>query len=473
MAGQYQFKPAHLTQSCDLATYEKIEKQIGDAFRELQVFANEVQRKIDAGSEDLNPRETFEGFYRLCLKVNQLSEQQRNLLKRVPQAEHKSSYDASVLLEMDSILIECGNKEPRMQTYVDYLRINDNPREVIQLVDLDEELNYYESEFEKRIQEYEDLSSDSSKTEWLLEKIADLDKLLSNIKAAYVKKQQLLPVDEKRKVGESMKKLTLELQHRVSTLRNLIEEHKKQQLRAKELSKIVGTSKLQEQSGKFKAPTLTAPSSVTSSKAERLEAERLKAKNRREYEIEQQQIEMERQMAQDLLSQEREQKRIDMEANLRKIRLEADADDRMRKIEVEQARQNGSRSKASIRSVHSELDMPVDKNENTKHWLQNVTPPDQTDQLNSNVIDTRATANEVTPTGIGFGVNQNTTALAGTRTVNNNFKGLFSSLNQPKTFIGVPSNSNVNNVHEKLSTFAGTHVNQAPKVSISSTASLS
>ena len=85
MAGQYQFKPAHLTQSCDLATYEKIEKQIGDAFRELQVLANEVQRKIDAGSEYLNPRETFEGFYRLCLKVNQLAEEQRNLLKRVPQ----------------------------------------------------------------------------------------------------------------------------------------------------------------------------------------------------------------------------------------------------------------------------------------------------------------------------------------------------------------------------------------------------
>ena len=276
MAGQYQFKPAHLTQSCDLATYEKIEKQIGDAFRELQVFANEVQRKIDAGSEDLNPRETFEGFYRLCLKVNQLSEQQRNLLKRVPQAEHKSSYDASVLLEMDSILIECGNKEPRMQTYVDYLRINDNPREVIQLVDLDEELNYYESEFEKRIQEYEDLSSDSSKTEWLLEKIADLDKLLSNIKAAYVKKQQLLPADEKRKVVESMKKLTTELQQRTSTLRKLIEEHQKQQKREEEMSKHVGTSKIADNSGEFSAPTLGGGGSVTSSKTDRLEAERLK-----------------------------------------------------------------------------------------------------------------------------------------------------------------------------------------------------
>ena len=110
-------------------------------------------------------------------------------------------------------------------------------------------------------------------------KIADLDKLLSNIKAAYVKKQQLLPVHEKRKVGESMKKLTTELQQRTSTLRKLIEEHQKQKKREEEMSKHVGTSKIADNSGEFSAPTLGGGGSVTSSRADRLEAERLKRKN--------------------------------------------------------------------------------------------------------------------------------------------------------------------------------------------------
>ena len=117
--------------------------------------------------------------------------------------------------------------------------------------------------------------------------------------------------------------------------------------------KHVGTSKIADNSGEFSGPSLGGGGSVTSSRADRLEAERLKRKTQRELEIEKQRIEIDRQLAQD----EREQRRIDIEASSRKQRLEAEVEDSMRMIEIEETRLNGSRSRALIRSVQSEMDM--------------------------------------------------------------------------------------------------------------------
>ena len=130
-----------------------------------------------------------------------------------------------------------------------------------------------------------------------------------------MKKQQLLPADEKRKVGESIKKLTTELQQRTSTLRKLIEEHQKQKKREEEASKVVGTSKIPGNSGEFKPPSLRGASSISSSKAERLESDRVKAKQLKDFEIQRQRIEMERALEQDRREREHEQKRMDIEAN--------------------------------------------------------------------------------------------------------------------------------------------------------------
>ena len=46
MAGQYQFKAAHLAQSCDLAAYEQMESQVSALFQDFQVYSQEVERKI-------------------------------------------------------------------------------------------------------------------------------------------------------------------------------------------------------------------------------------------------------------------------------------------------------------------------------------------------------------------------------------------------------------------------------------------
>ena len=157
-----------------------------------------------------------------------------------------------------------------------------------EIVELDEELKYYRSEFSKKIQEYENTASDVSKSEWLMEKLTDIEKLIVNIKAVGDERRQLLNTEEARNLAAEQQKTAIkDLKQRVSTVRKLIEEHQKQQKR-EEMSKHVGTSKIADNSGELSAPTLGGGGSLTSSRAYRLEAERLKRKTQRELEIEKQ-----------------------------------------------------------------------------------------------------------------------------------------------------------------------------------------
>ena len=139
-----------------------------------------------------------------------------------------------------------------------------------EIVELDEEVKYYRSEFNKKIQEYENTACDVSKSEWLLEKLTDIEKLIVNIKAVGDKRRQLLNTEEARNIAaEQQKTATKDLKQRVSTVRKLIEEHQKQQKREEEMSKHVGTSKIADNSGEFSGPTLGGGGSVTSSRADR------------------------------------------------------------------------------------------------------------------------------------------------------------------------------------------------------------
>ena len=88
MAGQYQFKAAHLAQSCDLSAYEQMESQVSALFQDFQVYSQEFERKINVSSEDLEPESIFDEWTKRVRQVQDVLSRQRKLLKRIPQGQH-------------------------------------------------------------------------------------------------------------------------------------------------------------------------------------------------------------------------------------------------------------------------------------------------------------------------------------------------------------------------------------------------
>ena len=214
MAGQYQFKAAHLAQSCDLSAYEQLESQNTALFRDFQVYSQEVERKINVSSE----------WAKRVKQVQDLLSKQRKLLKLIPQGQHMETCNYSVGDELIPPLLKWSESLPGLKKFTQYL-LSANTLDIRNVVELDEELQLYLSDFEKKIQEYENTASDSSKSEYLLEKLTDLEKLISNIKAVGDKRRQLLNTEEaKYLTAEQQKKVAKELKQRVSSVRTLIEE---------------------------------------------------------------------------------------------------------------------------------------------------------------------------------------------------------------------------------------------------------
>ena len=240
-----------------------------------------------------------------------------------------------------------------LQKVTQYIQIVELSK-IREIVELDEGLKYYRSKFNKKIQEYENTASDVSKSEWLLEKFTDIEKLIVNIKAVGDKRRQLLNTEEARNVAAEQQKTAMkDLKPRVSPVRKLIEEHQ-EELKARQRSPI-------------RTPKISRPSSVrwseasaASSKADKMEAERLKAKMLREKEIEQKKIDNElkiqarqreieeqqkkMQEEQRQMQAEIEREKREMEAELQKQLLDAEAEDAIRQIDINQARVNGSRA---------------------------------------------------------------------------------------------------------------------------------
>ena len=200
MSGQYQFKSVHLAQSCDLSAYESLENQITALFQEFQVYSQEVERKINISSEDLDPQSVFEEWVNRYEQVDDLLTKQRNLLKRVPQSQHLATCEKSLATDFGGPMQQWSESFRDLQKFTQYIQVAELSK-IREIVELDEELKYYRSEFNKKIQEYENTASDVSKSEWLLEKLTDIEKLIVNIKAVGDKRRQLLNTEEARNIA--------------------------------------------------------------------------------------------------------------------------------------------------------------------------------------------------------------------------------------------------------------------------------
>ena len=177
MAGQYQFKAAHLAQSCDLSAYEQLESQVSALLQDFQVYSQEVERKINVSSEDLDPESIFKEWAKRGKQVQDLLSKQRKLLKRIPQGQHMEAWYNSLGDELVEPLLRWSESFPSLKKFTQYLQSADS-QDIRDVVELDEELQLYLSDFEKKIQEYENADSDSSKSEYLLEKLTDVEKLI-------------------------------------------------------------------------------------------------------------------------------------------------------------------------------------------------------------------------------------------------------------------------------------------------------
>ena len=159
------------------------------------MYSQEVERKINVSSEDLDPEFIFEEWWKRFKQVLDVLSKQRKLLKRIPQGQHMETCNNYVNDELVEPLLRWSESFPSLKKITQYLESADF-RDIRDIVELDEELQLYLSDFEKKIQEYENAASDSSKSEYLLEKLTDLEKLISNIKAVGDKRRQLLNTEE-------------------------------------------------------------------------------------------------------------------------------------------------------------------------------------------------------------------------------------------------------------------------------------
>ena len=71
------------------------------------------------------------------------------------------------------------------------------------------------------------------------------------------------------------------------------------------------------------------------------------------------------------LQDEIEREKLEMEAELQKQLLDAEAEDAIRQIDINQARANGSRAQSSNASVRSVLSLPDQSQNQVNTWLNN------------------------------------------------------------------------------------------------------
>ena len=143
----------------------------------------------------MDPRSVFEEWVNRYEQVDDLLTKQRNLLKRVPQSQHLATCEKSLATEFGGPMRQWSESFRDLQKFTQYIQVAELSK-IREIVELDEELKYYRSEFNKKIQEYENTASDVSKSEWLLEKLTDIEKLIVNIKAVGDKRRQLLNTEE-------------------------------------------------------------------------------------------------------------------------------------------------------------------------------------------------------------------------------------------------------------------------------------
>ena len=89
----------------------------------------------------------------------------------------------------------------------------------------------------------------------------------------------------------------------------------------------------------------------------------------RQREIEEQQKKMQEEQRQ--MQAEIEREKREMEAELQKQLLDAEAEDAIRQIDINQARANGSRAQSSNASVRSVLSLPDQSQNQVNTWLNN------------------------------------------------------------------------------------------------------
>ena len=318
MADQYQFKAAHLAQSCDLSAYEQMESQVTALFQDFQVYSQEVERKINVSSEDLDPESFFDEWAKRVKQVQDVLSKQRKLLKRIPQGQHMETCNYCVGDELIPPLLKWSESLPGLKKFTQYL-LSANTLDIRAVVELDEELQLYLSDFEKKIQEYENTASDSSKSEYLLEKLTDLEKLISNIKAVGDKRRQLLNTEEaKYLAAEQQKIVAKELKQRVSAVRRLIEEHQKQQKDSRAVSRShksshvgnPGNQSKPRQSvtdGSNKIANVATSRSSKRQESDKLELENLKAKQEYEQRFREQEMQLQNELEEMRLRKEREE----------------------------------------------------------------------------------------------------------------------------------------------------------------------
>ena len=121
MAGQYQFKAAHLAQSCDLSAYEQMESQVIALVQDFRVYSQEVERKINVSSEDLDPEFIFEEWWKRFKQALDVLSKQRKLLKRIPQGQHMETCNNSVSDEFVEPLLRWSESFPSLKKFTQYL----------------------------------------------------------------------------------------------------------------------------------------------------------------------------------------------------------------------------------------------------------------------------------------------------------------------------------------------------------------
>ena len=149
------------------------------------------------------------------------------------------------------------------------------------------------------------------------------------------------------------------------------------------------------------------------------------------------------------LQDEIEREKREMEAELQKQLLDAEAEDAIRQIDINQARANGSRAQSSNASVRSVLSLPDQSQNQVNTWLNNNPG---VSQQQPPAINSSSQHSMTTP------------AVAGASNSFGLFSGVTQSINKPvQTFSTMKqsnfgsSNANTNQIPSHRSSFPNTN----------------
>ena len=463
---QFVFNPSYLAQSCDQSQYENYEKMIIKNIDVFDKLVGDIQLML-AEKKRVDPAVLNTKLATVLDRISELEEMQNKLLKQNYREAHRTArsdfWDAT-----ENQLRNWCKSVKDFTIYYETKKLLPKWIRITEYLNLQSEKQYFIDDFNKKMHNYENLIHDESKFEWLLEKLQESEKLIQSVKDIRDKQLNYMIISRKASFETENTETVEDMQNSVDSIRKAVNK------RQEERNSIPRSP--------IRTPRLSHPSSVrrseasaASSKAEKMESERLKAKMLREKEIEQKKIDNElklqarqREIQQQQQQMEAEKRRIEdeqrqlqdeierekreMEAELQKQLLDAEAEDAIRQIDINQARANGSRAQSSNASVRSVLSLPDQSQNQVNTWLNNNPG---VSQQQPPAINSSSQHSMTTP------------AVAGASNSFGLFSGVTQSVNKPvQTFSTMKqsnfgsSNANTNQIPSHRSSFPNTNNQQ-------------